>query len=95
MAYLDTKMLFYPAQVAQIALIIIKKITILTKYLNFINIFSKKIVMKPFKHFNINKHLMDLKPDKKTTLQINLQPKTGGAQNPQDLQPKIYKMGDS
>lgn len=39
-AYLRVKILIYLAQKAQIILLIVEKITILTKYLDYINIFS-------------------------------------------------------
>lgn len=41
-----------------------KKVTILTEYLNYVDIFSKELVMKLFKCFNINKHLISLEPSK-------------------------------
>lgn len=64
MAYLSLKILIHPAYEAQITLLVAKKVTILTKYLDYSNIFSKKSTAKLLEHFDINKHLMDLKPSK-------------------------------
>lgn len=41
-----------------------KKIIILAKYLNFIDIFSKKLALKLLKISNINKYVIYLEPDK-------------------------------
>lgn len=41
-----------------------EKVTILTEYLNYVDIFSKELVTKLFKRFNINKHLISLEPSK-------------------------------
>lgn len=41
-----------------------KKIIMPAKYLNFINILSKKLAIELPKYFNINKHLINLKFDK-------------------------------
>lgn len=39
---------------------IIKKVTILIKYLNFVDVFLKKVAVELFKRFDINEHLIDL-----------------------------------
>lgn len=38
-----------------------EKITILAKYLDYSNIFSKELAAELLKHFDINKHLINLK----------------------------------
>lgn len=50
--------------IAQNALLLIKKIFIYKKCLNFANIFSKKLVKMLSKYFNINKYAINLKLDK-------------------------------
>lgn len=52
---LDLKILIYPAQKAQIASLLSKKDTILTKYLNFATILFKKAAAKLLNCFAINK----------------------------------------
>lgn len=42
-----------------------KKFIILDKYLDYANILLKKLIAKFFKYFNINKHVIILKPGKK------------------------------
>lgn len=54
--YLDLK--------AQIVLLIVKKLIILAKYLDFTNVFLKESTIKFFKWSNINKYIVNLKPDK-------------------------------
>lgn len=46
MAYLEAKISTYLAQKAQIILLLIEKVTILTKYLDYINVFLKKSAIK-------------------------------------------------
>lgn len=64
MTYLRTKILIYLAQEAQIALLLIKKVIILGKYLDYTHVFSKKLVTELSKRFDINKHLIDLELSK-------------------------------
>lgn len=47
--YLKIKILIYPAYKVQIILLIVEKITIWAKYLNFSAVFLKKLVAEPFK----------------------------------------------
>lgn len=47
-AFLLSKILIYPTWTAQIALLLAKKVTILTEYLDFTNVFSKKISCRAF-----------------------------------------------
>lgn len=47
-AYLNIKILIQLAQKAQIALLIIEKIVILVKYLDYTKVFSKKSVIELF-----------------------------------------------
>ena len=51
---LDTKIMMYLAQKTQIVLLIAKNVTVLAKYINFVNVFLKKSAIKLVKHFNIN-----------------------------------------
>lgn len=46
------------------ALLLAEKVIILAKFLNFANIFSKKLSIKFLQRFNMKNHLIDLKPDK-------------------------------
>lgn len=57
-------MLIQLAQEAQIAWLIAKKDNIQFEYLNFVDIFLKQSATKLFKHFDINKYLINLGPDK-------------------------------
>lgn len=57
-------MIIYPAQKAQITLLITEIVTIPAQYLNYINIFSKKLAIKLFWHYHINKHIINLEPKK-------------------------------
>lgn len=50
---LDTKIMMYLAQKTQIVFLIDKNVTVLTKYINFVNVFLKKLAIKLIKHFNI------------------------------------------
>lgn len=61
---LDTKIMMYLAQKTQIVLLIAKNVTVLTKYINFVNVFLKKLAIKLIKHFNINKYEINLKLNK-------------------------------
>lgn len=62
--YLKAKILISPTKKAQIALLVIKKVTIPAKYLNFIKVFLKKLAVELPKCFFINKYLMNLESDK-------------------------------
>lgn len=64
MAYLDFKITILLVQKAQIALLIIKKVSILAKYIDYIDVFSKKLAMKLFKCLNISKYTINLEFDK-------------------------------
>lgn len=56
-------MSIYPVWKTQIVLLIAKKVNILIKYLDFVDVLLKKFAVKLFEHFNINKHLINLEPD--------------------------------
>lgn len=58
--YPGSKISVYLAQKSQIALLIAKKIAILTKYSDYTNIFFKNLVKELCKYFTINKHSIDL-----------------------------------
>lgn len=61
MTYFKSKILIYLTYKAQIAWLLAKKVIILAKYLDNINIFSKKLVAKLLKYLNNNKYIIDLK----------------------------------
>lgn len=63
-AYFKAKISIYPACKAQITLLMVEKVTIPAKYLNYLDLFSKKSVVKLSKYSNINKLVINLKPDK-------------------------------
>lgn len=46
------------------ALLLVEKIFILAKYLDFINVFSKKVIKIFFKYFEVNNHIIELKNGK-------------------------------
>lgn len=50
-------MSIYLVQKAQIALLLAKKVIILAKYSNFVNVFLEKLTAKLLNCFNINKYL--------------------------------------
>lgn len=64
MTYLGRKILIHLVCKVQIPLLVAKKVTILTKYLDFLDIFSKKSTVELFKYFDINKHLINSKLNK-------------------------------
>lgn len=55
---LGLKIFIYLTRKAQIALMLIEKVMILTKNSDFVNIFSKKLAIKGSKHFVINNLLI-------------------------------------
>lgn len=61
---LNFKMTTHLAWKAQIALLVVKKVTVLAKYLDYSNIFSKKSVVELSKHSDINEHSINLESDK-------------------------------
>ena len=63
-AFLTLKMTIHSASKAQIALLLIKEVTVLEKYLDFNNVFSKKSVKILPKRIKINKHTIKLQKDK-------------------------------
>lgn len=63
-AYLEAKMLIYLTCKAQIVLLVVEKVTIPIKYLDFIDIFSKKLAVKFLEKLKINKYIINLKSNK-------------------------------
>lgn len=61
---LDTKISIYSSCKAQITLLVSEKVTIPAKYLDFLDLFLKESVAELPERFNINEHLIDLKPGK-------------------------------
>lgn len=58
------KILIHLTQEAQITLLVIKKITIPIKYLDFTDVFLEKPAAELFKHFAINKYMIGLESGK-------------------------------
>lgn len=64
-AFLNLRqMTIFPARKTQIVLLVAEKVTISVKYFDFANVFLEKSVVELPKYLNINKHLIDLEPDK-------------------------------
>ena len=61
---LRLKMLIDPAQKAQIALMLAKKVTVVAEYTDFADVFLKKFAKVLPKCTNINKYIMKLKKSK-------------------------------
>lgn len=57
---LNLKILIYLTLKIKIALLLTEKVTMLVKYLDFINIFLEMLSTKLLKYFNINKYLIGL-----------------------------------
>lgn len=53
-----------PVRKAQTASLLTEKVTVLVEYLNFAEVFSEKWATKLSKHFDLNKHLINLKLNK-------------------------------
>lgn len=81
LGYLRAKMLIYLVWKTKNSLFFAKKVIVLKIYLNFADIFSKKLAVKLFKRFDMNKYAIDLKPNKLAILQTNLQFRLNRAQN--------------
>ena len=64
MVFFTSKMIIDLAQKAQIALLLGKKVTVLEKYSDFTNVFSKKLVEVLPECMRINKHAIELQEDK-------------------------------
>lgn len=47
----------------QITLLVAKKVTVPARFLDFVDIFSKKLTAEFSKHFDINKYLINLEPN--------------------------------
>lgn len=57
-------MTIHPTREAQIALLVAKKVNVSAKYLNYADVFLKEIAAELPKRLSINKHAINLKPDK-------------------------------
>lgn len=62
--YFRSKILIYLACKASIALLLAEKISVPKKYIDFLDVFFKKLMIVFFDYLNINKHVIDLKPNK-------------------------------
>ena len=73
---LDFKLTIHLAQKAQIILLLSKEITVLIKYSNFANLFSKKSVEMLLEQIGINEHAIKLEEDKQplSRLIYNIRP---------------------
>lgn len=63
-ASLTSKILKHPAWEAQITLMVVKKATVLIKYLDYSNVFSEKSAAKLPKQTDINKYVIKLESGK-------------------------------
>lgn len=84
MAHLRVTILNYLAWIAQIALLMAKKVNISVEYLDFANILLKKLAPELFKCFDINKYLIDL--------QLGKQPSYGLIYNLESIELEILKI---
>lgn len=66
MAHLRAKMSIYPAYKTQITLLMAKKVIILIKHTDFIDVFLKKLIIKFFKRSKIIKYAINLEPAKQS-----------------------------
>lgn len=64
MAYLEAKILIYQAQKGMIILLLVVKVTIPVKYLDYVNLFWKELIMELLKENDIIKHLIGPKSKK-------------------------------
>lgn len=62
--YFKDNILIYLTYKAQMIMLVAEKVIILAKYLNYANIFSKKLAAELINCFNINKYIINLKSDK-------------------------------
>ena len=62
--YQAAKMLINPAWKAQITLLMAEKVSVPKEYTDFLDVFFKKSAKMLFKRSNINKHAINLEPDK-------------------------------
>lgn len=69
-AYLEFKMSIYPACKAEIILLLAKKVSIHKKYIDFLNIFSKKSAAILLNYLDINKYAIDLELDKQPSYKL-------------------------
>ena len=61
---LESRISIYPARKAQLALLLIKEVTVPTKYSDFANVFSEKSVNVLPERIGANKHVIELKEGK-------------------------------
>lgn len=64
---LSSKMIIYPAREAQVASLSIEKVTVLAKYLDFADLFSKKSVTVLPEWIDNNEHAINLEKSKQPT----------------------------
>lgn len=57
---LGSKITIHPARKTQIALLLAKKVTVLANYLDFTDVFSKKLAEVLLEQIEINKHAIEL-----------------------------------
>lgn len=75
LAYFNKKILIYFAYKTLITLLMVKKVTIPAQYLDFANLFLNKLAIKFFRHFNINKYLINLKSNKHLYYRLSYSPR--------------------
>lgn len=69
-AYLGSMIIISLAQEEKIFLLLVEKVIVSKKYLDFIEIFSKKFVAILFKYFDIIKYIIDLELDQQTLFKL-------------------------
>lgn len=69
-ACLKLQMLINLVQKVEIIFLLAKEIIVIKEYLNFIDIFFKKLMVILPKFFNINKYVIDLKLDKQLSYKL-------------------------
>lgn len=69
-AYLGSMIIISLTQEEKIFLLLVEKVIVSKKYLDFIEIFSKKLVAILFKYFDIIKYIIDLELDQQTLFKL-------------------------
>lgn len=70
MAYLRAKISIYPAQKAEMSLLLAKEVSVLKEYIDFSSVFFKKSATVLPNCFNINKYAIDLKLGKQPPYEL-------------------------
>ena len=63
-SFLKLRITIHPVKQAYLTLLVVEKVTILAEYLDFADVFSKKLANVLLKQIRANKHVIKLKEDK-------------------------------